>query len=102
MLMRYLSECPNVTLMGMTGSACAAQSIGGCVYTSGCEFSLRYPMFATVDENNNVMVDTGADRESTIPLDVKIPVTEEALDIIMNDPCRDYELEYAVDYLDKK
>lgn len=102
MLMRYLSECPNVTLMGMTGSACAAQSIGGCVYTSGCEFSLRYPMFATIDENNNVMIDTAADRESTIPLDVEIPVTKEALDIIMNDPCRDYELEYAADYLDQR
>ena len=102
MLVYYLSECPNVTIMGMTGSACAAQSIGGCVYTSDCEFSLRYPMFATVDENNDVMVDTDAGRERTVPLDVEIPVTAEALDIIMNDPCRDYELEYAVDYLDKK
>ena len=46
------------------------------------------------------MIDTKADRLTRIPLDVYIPVTKEAALMIFGENDRDYEAEYAVNFLD--
>lgn len=47
------------------------------------------------------MIDTDSTRENRIPLDVEIPITEKAALEIFSLDDADYELDYAVKYLEE-
>ncbi len=95
-----LSRCPNVTTMGITCSDGIYQNIGGYVVLPDSNLYLHYPIFYAVDSNGDLMIDTKVDRLTRIPLDAYIPVTKEAALMIFGENSRDYEAEYAVNYLD--
>jgi len=95
-----LSRCPNVTTMGITCSDGIYQSIGGFIVLPDSNLSLHYPIFYALDNNEDLMIDTKADRQTRIPLDEYIPVTKEAALMIFGENDRDYEAEYAVNFLD--
>ena len=93
-----LSLCNNVTLMGITTTWGSAQALGGEILMSGGNIGVRYPIIATLDENEEVLLDAGPDRKSSVELDVKIPLDDKAVHIIY-DLGADYELMYARHYL---
>ena len=96
-------QCPNVTVMGMTNSEGIYQSIGGVIVTSDSQFLLRYPLFSSKDPQGNIMIDTGPDRVTRVPLDVMIPVTAKACGTIFDDDYdTDYEIDYALAYFSDK
>ena len=87
--------------MGITASNGVTQAIGGKCYLSD-GFSVHYPVHPVLDENNQPMIDTDESRENRIPLDQVIPVDREAALRIFDlndDGNDDYELEYAMHYL---
>lgn len=94
-----LSSYPNVTLMGMTPSNCSYQTTGGECYLAEGHFNIRYPITFCTDKDGKPMIDTGLDRECRIPLEVQIPLNETAIEAIFGEAQKDYELEYAVDWL---
>ena len=98
----FLNQNENVTLMGITPSSGVTQQIGGICYLSG-SFSVRYPVYPVLGEDNLPMIDTDASRENRIPLDYVIPVDKDAalriFDQESDDDTDDYELEYAMQYL---
>ena len=101
MLAYRLSNCPNVTMMGVTTTWGSAQSLGGMCLLSGGKIQVRYPIIATLGENNEILVDAGKDRVSTIRLDEKIPLDSKAVKIYYEID-GDYDLAYARIYLNKK
>ena len=94
----HLSQYPNVTMMGLTTTWGSGQAMGGECLMSGGHIAVRYPVIATLDSDCNVLIDAGADRVTSIPLDVKIPLDYAAV-TAMYERGEDYELAYAVDYL---
>lgn len=100
-LTHLLSQCPNVTVMGITSSSNSAQTVGGCCYLSGDMFEIYYPIINSLDENNEVLEVT-ADRRARVGFDLRIPVDYDAAMLIFSDSEKDYELDYAVDYLYKQ
>lgn len=97
-LAHHLSQYPNVTIMGFTTTWGSGQAMGGECLMSGGHIAVRYPVIATLDSDCNVLIDAGADRVTSIPLDVKIPLDYAAV-TAMYERGEDYELAYAVDYL---
>ena len=97
-LTHLLSQCPNVTVMGITSSSNSVQSVGGCCYLSDDMFEIYYPIINSLDENNEVLEVT-ADRQARVGFDLRIPVDYDAAMMIFSDSETDYELDYAVDYL---
>ena len=97
----FLGQNDNVTLMGITASNGVNQSIGGrCYLRDG--FSIKYPVFLTLGEDDLPLIDTDASRKNRIPLDVEIPVDRDAALRIFDmtsDDSDDYALSYAMDYL---
>lgn len=100
-LAENLSLLPNVTLMGITASNGSDQTIGGFCFTTNGEFVIKYPTFMNLDQNGDPRIDTNADRISRIPLDEQIALTKKAALSIFNGK-GDYELDYAVDYLNRQ
>ena len=100
-LVKVLSQCPNVTVMGLTPSNCSCQETGGISYLSNSICNVYYPVNWLYELDDNVRyIDTDQTRECTLPLDVKIPFTYElARSLYDNFETRDIILEYAVDYL---
>lgn len=96
-----LSRLPNVTIMGITTSNGVDQGVGGWCFMPDSQFEIIYPNSMVLDENNEPRIDTRADRISRIPLDEHIPLTEESAEIIF-DSDGDYELEYALNYLENR
>lgn len=97
-LTHLLSQCPNVTVMGITSSSNSVQSVGGCCYLSDDMFEVYYPIIYSLDENNEILEVT-ADRQARVGFDVRIPVDYDAAMMIFSYSEKDYELDYAVDYL---
>ena len=96
----YLSQLPNVTLMGITTSNGVDQNAGGMCIVSNGEFGVLYPVGLVLGEDEQPLIDTRADRISRVSLDEHIGLTKEAaMEIFLQDS--DYELEYAVKYLEK-
>jgi len=93
-----LSQCPNVTLMGLTTTWGSAQCLGGEVLLSTGKIIVRYPLIATLDENEKIMIDAGKDRKAFIVLDEKIPIDDKAV-YCMYTLGGDYDLAYAKGYL---
>lgn len=100
-LVKVLSQCPNVTVMGLTPSNCSCQETGGISYLSDSLCNVVYPVNWLYEVDDNVRyIDTDETRECTLPLDVKIPFTYELVrSLYDNYETRDIILEYALDYL---
>jgi len=104
-LAKYLSDCDNVTLMGITSSAGVNQNNGGYIYLTD-NITVCYPIFLSLAEDGKPLIDTDFTRENNIPLEVSIPMTKEAVlekfspENIISDDVSDYEVEYAVEYLE--
>ena len=95
----FLSQCENVTLMGLTPSNGVNQNNGGECYLP-CGYRIVYPVRLSLGEDAKPLIDTDASRETRLPLDVQIPVDKAAaLRIFGEDETDDYALAYAVQYL---
>lgn len=97
-LTHLLSQCSNVTVMGITSSSNSVQTVGGHCYLSEDMFEIYYPVVNSLDENNE-MLEVTADRQAKVGFDLRIPVDYDAAMMIFSDSQEDYELDYAVDYL---
>ncbi|MBO4524671.1 MAG: hypothetical protein J5723_08340, partial [Ruminococcus sp.] len=97
-LTHLLSQCPNVTVMGITSSSNSVQTTGGICYLSDDIFEVYYPIIYSLDENNDILEVT-ADRQARVGFDLRIPVDYDAAMKIFSDSENDYEIEYANDYL---
>lgn len=100
-----LSKCPNVTLMGITTTNGINQGVGGWCFTSNSRYVISYPVLSSLNEDGVPRIDTKADRVSRIKLDEHIPLNAEAAKIIFDldfENHKDYELEYAVKYLENE
>lgn len=86
------SAFPNVTIMGFTHSSCSAQGIG-TVRTN--HSMLQYSSVLVLNADGSVCIDTDEKREATVPLDVKIPFDEKAVESLF-DKGEDYVLSYAL------
>lgn len=86
----------NVKLVGMTPSMGIGQCVGErCMLPGGCEFA--FPIILTYNENGEINVDTKGDRISRIPLDEKIPSSEELIRAILEGG-GDAELDYVTEH----
>lgn len=98
-LVKVMGACPNVTVMGLTTSNCSCQAQGGLSVLSGvCEMS--YPVNWMFDQEGRRFIDTDESRTCTLPLDVKIPLTEDAVREMLYEDGSDYQLQYALNYLE--
>lgn len=96
---KFLGDCPNVTLMGITASSGVNQNNGGYIYLTD-NICVEYPVFLSLSSDSEPLIDTDHTRENRIPLDVTIPITRErALKLFSFDE-NDPELEYAIEYLE--
>lgn len=96
-----LSHLPNVTLMGITASCGVDQEATGWCFMPDTQICIIYPAGLVLDENHEPRIDTRADRQTRIALDEHIPLTWEAAEAIFGGD-GDYELEYALDYLEHR
>ncbi len=94
-LSKLLSQFDNVTLMGFTGSMCAGQGTSGIRLSQGI---LSYSAVPVLNADGTILIDPDTSRETTIPLDVKIPLDEAAVNGLF-DEGRDYVLDYVMQYL---
>ncbi|MDE7362209.1 MAG: hypothetical protein K2N38_09780 [Oscillospiraceae bacterium] len=96
---KFLGDCSNVTLMGITASGGVNQNNGGYIYLTD-NICVGYPVFLSLSSDSVPLIDTDHTRENRIPLDVTIPLTRErALKLFSFDES-DLELEYAMEYLE--
>ena len=97
---KFLGDCPNVTLMGITASGGVNQNNGGYIYLTE-NICVEYPVFLSLSSDGEPLIDTDYSRINRIPLEARIPITEEsALEIFTLDD-KDYELDYAVKFLEE-
>jgi len=97
---KFLGDCPNVTLMGITASGGVNQNNGGYIYLTE-NISVDYPVFLSLSPEGVPLIDTDYTRENRIPLDINIPVTKENALRLFSMDGEDIELEYAVHYLEE-
>lgn len=99
-LAKFLGECDNVTLMGITSSGGVHQNNGGYIYLTD-DICVEYPVFLSLSADAEPLIDTDDTRENRIPLDVTIPMTKErAMKMLSFVDNSDEELAYAVAYLE--
>lgn len=96
----YLSKLPNVTLAGITDPTGCNQETGGICALSGGIVTVTFPVGLIMDETGAPNVDTKADRISRNPAEVRIPFDYDAAMKIFHEQ-QDYELEWAVRYLEQ-
>lgn len=94
----YLSKLPNVTLAGVTNPLGIFQGTGGMVFMPE-NAVVSFPVGLILDENGNPHIDADHTRQNRNPVDIKIPIDKEAALKIFSGV--DYELEWAMDYLNK-
>lgn len=93
----YMSRIEGVTIAGITEPSGCNQETGGHIYLPEGAV-IDYPNGIVLDENGDPNIDVDDSRESRDPVDVKIPLDKEAALKIFDGT--DYELEWAVQYLD--
>lgn len=86
----------NVTVMGFTKSNGCAQGVTGINMSSG---GVNLSGSLMLNEDGTVWIDSGADMKSGSPLDIRVPLDEEAVKAIFVDDT-DYLLEKALEHLD--
>jgi C-terminal processing protease CtpA/Prc len=96
-----LAACPNVTLMGMTNACGSAQSIGGVCILPDSKIEFHYPIYLDTTKDGKPYIDAKKDRKGSLVLDEVIDLNEKAIDEIF-EKGKDYELQYAIDYISKK
>ena len=94
----YLSRLENVTIAGLTNPSGCNQETGGYIFMPG-GVAIGYPTGLILDKDGNPNIDIDGTRESRNPVDIKIPLDKEAALKIFNGV--DYELEWAIDYLNQ-
>lgn len=94
----YLSRLPNVTVMGMTDPVGCGQETGGNIMLTDDLVQILYPRGLCLNEDGEPNIDTRADRVSRNPVEIRIPLDMDAAMRIFRDR-KDYELEYALQYL---
>lgn len=92
-----MRKLENVTVMGLTKSCGSAQALHGILLESG---ELMFSENILLDEEGEIWIDSDVSRITKTGLDVKIPMTAEAVEALFEQN-RDYELEYAVEYMEK-
>ena len=98
---KFLGECDNVTLMGITTSGGVNQNNGGLIYLTK-NIAVSYPIALTLSSEGVPLIDTDSTRVTRIPLEAKIPMTKEfALKMSVTDG-EDPMLDYVVKYLEKR
>lgn len=98
-MVSYLSKIDGITVAGLTNPKGINQETGGYVYMPKGVI-INYPTGLVLGKDGNPNIDIDNTRISRNPVDIKIPLTKEnALKIFNNE---DYELEWAIDYLNKK
>lgn len=95
------AKIDNATIMGLTVSSGVDQNMGGLCVMPDSDFSLRYPAGLVLAEKGYPLIDTDESRKSNIELDVKIPFDYEAAIKIFTNGTEDYELQYAIEYMEK-
>jgi C-terminal processing protease CtpA/Prc len=94
----YLSRIDGITIAGLTDPEGVNQETGGVVYMPKGAV-INYPVGLILDQDGNPNIDIDDSRTSRNPVDIKIPLTKEnAIKIFDGE---DYELEWAIDYLNK-
>lgn len=102
-LVKVLSQCPNVTVMGLMPSNCSCQETGGISFLSDGICWINYPVNWLYELDGRRYIDTDDSRECTLPLDVQIPLTKELLHSLYTEyETRDVILDYVIDYLKKE
>ena len=96
------AKLDNATIMGITVSSGVDQNMGGLCMMPDSDFSLRYPTGLVLAKEGYPLIDTDETRTSNIELDVKIPFDYNAAMHIFGGGAEDYELRYAVEYLEKE
>ncbi|MCR5121801.1 MAG: hypothetical protein K6B74_05210 [Ruminococcus sp.] len=92
---RTMQKLPNVTVMGLTDTAGSAMGVGA---SRTALLKYQFPMYKMLDEDGNILIDSGADMQGGLERDVKIPFDEKAFDAVFIDNA-DYAVDYAVEYL---
>ena len=90
-----LDKCPNVTVMGFTGSNSSGQAVQGIHISDNEEFSLS--TVPVLDEEGDIFIDTGTDGNSGVGIDHIIEFDENAVHALFDED-EDYVLDYALDY----
>ena len=85
----------HITFMGFTRPNGSAQGVGGQHLESG---ALCFPSVLLLDQNGNVFIDAGTDRNSSDDIDIRIPFDENAVKALFDDG-EDYVLEEALQLL---
>ncbi|MCR4734436.1 MAG: hypothetical protein K5829_05485 [Treponema sp.] len=99
-LVKVLSHCPNVTVMGITPSNCSCQETGGISFLTDAICNIVYPVNWLYELDGRRYIDTDQSRSCTLPLDVQIPLSWELLQSLQTEyDTRDLILDYAVEYL---
>ena len=96
------AKLDNATIMGITVSSGVDQNMGGLCMMPDSDFSLRYPTGLVLAKEGYPLIDTDETRTSNIELDVRIPFDYNAAMHIFGGGAEDYELRYAVEYLEKE
>lgn len=91
-----MSRFDNVTVMGFTKSCGSAQGVTGIAMSSG---GVSLSGSLTLNEDGTVWIDAGTDMKSGSPLDIRVPLDEDAVKAIFVDDT-DYLLEKALEHLD--
>ena len=94
----YLSRIDGIKIVGLTNSSGINQETGGHIYMPKGAI-INYPVGFVLDQNENPNIDVDYTRKSRNPVDIKIPLDKESALKIFNG--EDYELEWAIDYLNE-
>ena len=95
----YLSRLDNVTVAGITNPTGINQETGGYIYMPDNAY-ITFPVGLILDNDGKPNIDVDNTRISRNPVDIKIPLSKEAALKIFNG--EDYELEWAINFLEKK
>ena len=94
----YLPGLPNVTLAGMSDPYGCSQETGGRVLSGGIVY-VSFPVGLVLNADGEPNIDTRADRISRNPVEERIPLDHDAAMKVFLDK-EDYELEWAIQYLE--
>lgn len=91
----------NAKIIGFTNSNNSAQSVGGIIFLSGGSSYIGYPIYKTLDRNDDIFIDTDSTGVANIKLDYRINLTQDNIkEIFYSDKNYDYELNIALQMLD--
>ena len=94
MMTSLMSEYPNVTIMGFTGSNSSCQAVTSYSMRSG---GVTFSAVPNLGEDGEMIIDTFTDHKRRVPVDHFIPLTQEAVTAIF-DKGEDYVLDHAINY----